>query len=111
MISETKSTVYAANGLNQYGTVTSGGVTDNYTYNRWGALTGTRSFSYGYYDNLLYSVYTNRTQGQSRVCAEIPNGGAGGVVAAAAPHLESIFGGRHAAGRIFPCRPPPFPRA
>ena len=29
----------------------------------------------------------------------------------AAPHLESIFGGRHAAGRIFPCRPPPFPRA
>ncbi len=68
MISETKSTVYAANSLNQYGTVTSGGVTDNYTYNRWGALTDTRPFSYGYYDNLLYSVYTNRTQGQSRVC-------------------------------------------
>ena len=61
-------TVYAANGLNQYGTVTSGGVTDNYTYNRWGALTDTRPFSYGHYDNLLCSLYTNRTQGQSRVC-------------------------------------------
>jgi RHS repeat-associated protein len=61
-------TVYAANGLNQYGTVTSGGVTDNYTYNRWGALTDTRPFSYGYYDNLLCSLYTNRTLGQSRVC-------------------------------------------
>ena len=61
-------TVYAANGLNQYWTITSGGVTDGYTYNPWGALTGTRSFSYGYYDNLLCGVYTNRTQGQSRVC-------------------------------------------
>ena len=57
------------NGLNQYGTVTSGGITDSYTYNRWGALTDTRPFSYGYYDNLLCSLYTNRTLGQSRVCS------------------------------------------
>ncbi len=51
------------NSLNQYCTVTSGGVTDTLSYDPWGDLTNTRPFSYRYYENPLCNVYTNRTNG------------------------------------------------
>ena len=69
MISETKSTVYAANSLNQYGTVTSGGVTDTLSYDPWGNLTDTGPFSHRYYENLLCNVYTNRANGPYGICS------------------------------------------
>ena len=61
---DSAASVYTANGLNQYGTVTAGGATDTLSHDAWGNLTDTRPFSYFYaYDNRLLTVYTNRTSG------------------------------------------------
>ena len=56
---------YTATGLNQYGAIITGGVTNALVHDAWGNLTGTRPFrfTYSYAGNLLVGVGTNRVNG------------------------------------------------
>ena len=62
---EGAASAYAANGLNQYVSVVSGGATNALVHDAWGNLTDTSPFrfTYSYAGNLLLGVDTNRVNG------------------------------------------------
>ena len=68
---EGAASAYAANGLNQYVSVVSGGATNALVHDAWGNLTDTRhfSFSFAYAENLPVGIRTNRTSGATSLAS------------------------------------------